>query len=90
MRFVTDCVDYGDGATYFVSGVAAVEHAGVGTIEVTFYRTVTLPDGSVENRVAARQIWDRAAWIAAMVVVQEAKLALDRKPYVCVGAAQLH
>jgi hypothetical protein len=80
MRFV-ESIDYGDVPATFVSGIASVRLASPGTVEVTFYQTHELPDGSLEHRVVARQIWDRMLWVGQETNLREAQLAIERKPY---------
>jgi hypothetical protein len=63
---------------------------GAGTIEIVYYAETVLADGSTEKRVVSRQVWDRARWYAEMSKFAEARLALERKPYIATASGHFH
>jgi hypothetical protein len=77
MRFVDDCVDYGDAPTFFASGVAAVHVVAAGVLEVVLFRKVTLPCGASENRIISRTIWAKDEWTQACLVAAQAEAMLQ-------------
>jgi hypothetical protein len=75
MRF-KDAVDYGDAPTVFISGMTTVSLVSPNVIEIAYYRVVELPDGSTENRIVMRVLWDKDQWMAAAMTEAEARAAI--------------
>jgi len=78
MRFV-EAVDYCDVRAEFVSGVAMVSLVSPNVVEVTHYKAVELSDGTIENRVTQRTLWDKGEWMASMAVCAHAQAAMTER-----------
>jgi hypothetical protein len=79
MRFITDCVDYGDASTELITGLAMVVEVDDDAIEVLHYRTHIMPDGSTENRIVGRHRWSRRNLAQAQVLLENAMTAFQRQ-----------
>lgn len=77
VRFA-DCVDYGDAPTISVSGPASVCLVD-DDVQITYFSRVSMPDGTIENRVACRLRLSWRKWLATQMNFEEARAAILRE-----------